>query len=845
MESARRAPVVPPRRPPGSALPPLPPLPPPAPPQTGDLLRQIRFLGRVAVLRPVPAPLLETIARSLRPRFVSPGEVVCEQGQVGDEFFLIENGTFAVFARLGREDRELARLGPGESFGELALLGGGPRSATVRAMSPGRLWVLTATEFHRLRELSPELDGSIRALAQLRDNAATLERKQEQVASILAEKGQVRFGRSSDNDIVVDSLFVSGNHSVIEKVDGGFRIADLQSLNGTTVNGARVSGWVALKEGDEVVIGDQRFLFTAGAGPVRVVEGDGIRIDVLAVSKRVKAPKRAPIKGEINLLQDVSLTILPGEFVAIVGGSGAGKTTLLDVMSGVRPATGGRVLYNGRDYYENINQYRHTLGYVPQDDIIHRELPLGQTLRHSARLRLPHDTSDAEIDATLDQVITELGLADRREVRVLGLSGGQRKRASIAIELLTKPRVFFLDEPTSGLDPASDGQMMSVLRRLADDGRTVVLTTHATRHVMKCDRIVVLARGGFLAFVGTPADALRYFDVESFDEIYDRLEEGPPPEHARRFAESEWYTLMQAEQQTPASPHEVGDRAALGAQRHQGVRHQLHQFGALCRRNFDVARFPANFMPLVGQPIVFVLLSLALFRSNIFSPNFENPAASMILLYHLNFMCFLFGLLYGCQEIVKERSIWLRERMVNLGVAPYLLSKTSFLGPMLMLCIAIMLAILRVTNRIPAVDFGVMLKLYIGLVLTALAGLSMSLFISAVSKTSQGAVDLLTPTIGPQVLFAGELFAVTTMGWVGQQLAKITGVRWAFEASGKVLKLNDLFAASKSPTGQGLLTQYRSTFAGPVTQQWIVLGLFVVVPLVFAAIVLKRRSQAA
>src|SRR5215212_9955949 len=225
-------------------------------------------------------------------------------------------------------------------------------------------------------------------------------------------------------------------------------------------------------------------------------------------------------RGGRKVLHDVGFTIGAGELLAIVGGSGAGKSTLLDAIAGVRAADEGSVLYDGVDYYRNLGAYRSSLGYVPQEDIIHRELSLASTLRYSAGLRLPPATPRAERERAVADSLDALDLSERAGVRVGSLSGGQRKRASIAVELLTRPHVFFLDEPTSGLDPATGAELMRQLRRLADSGRTVVLTTHTPDDIAICDKVVFLARDGHLAFVGTPQEAKRYFDVDDYEEVY-------------------------------------------------------------------------------------------------------------------------------------------------------------------------------------------------------------------------------------------------------------------------------------------------------------------------------------
>ena len=219
----------------------------------------------------------------------------------------------------------------------------------------------------------------------------------------------------------------------------------------------------------------------------------------------------------------MSLSVEPGELVAIAGGSGAGKSTLLEILAGLQSPSVGEVRHDGVGRGAGVSADSR-IGYVPQDDIIHLEMPLRRTLRYAARLRLPAGTSVAEADRVVEETMHDLDLADHAEVPVRALSGGQPKRASIAVELLTRPRLFFfLDEPTSGLDPSTAADVMRLLRRLSQHGVTVVLTTHEPAGIDRCDRVVFLARDGHLAFTGSPTEARRYFGVDDLAEVYDRL----------------------------------------------------------------------------------------------------------------------------------------------------------------------------------------------------------------------------------------------------------------------------------------------------------------------------------
>ena len=347
-------------------------------------------------------------------------------------------------------------------------------------------------------------------------------------------ENRLTIGRVSGNTLVLNHPQVSAHHAMLEKVEGGYRILDINSTNHVYVNGELATNQT-LRTGDEIRIGPYRLVYT-GTELRQYDDSSNIRIDARGLKKVGNK--------EVILLDNLSLVIPPRKFVAIVGGSGAGKSTLMDALNGLRPAQQGTVLYNGVDYYRNLASFSTQLGYVPQDDIVHRELTVERALYYAARLRLPDDFTKEQIKWRIDEVLEDVEMSGRRNLLVSKLSGGQRKRVSIALELLANPGVFFLDEPTSGLDPGLDRKMMSLLRRLADRGRTIILVTHATNNINACDYVCFLAQGGRLAYFGPPNDAKTFFDKTDFAEIYSSLEpskESPevPKEAEARFQQSE------------------------------------------------------------------------------------------------------------------------------------------------------------------------------------------------------------------------------------------------------------------------------------------------------------------
>jgi len=338
----------------------------------------------------------------------------------------------------------------------------------------------------------------------------------------------ITIGRHPDNIVVLDHLQVSAHHARLEQVQTGrYRIVDLSSTNHVYVNGQRVANQI-LQPRDEIRIGPFRLTYT-GTALTQHDESNCVRIDALNLIKI--------INGKI-LLNAISLAIPPRKFIALVGGSGTGKSTLMDALNGLRPAHDGKVFYNGQNYYEALASFSTQLGYVPQKDIVHEDITVEHALFYAAKMRLPEDFIKNQIERRITEVLDDVGMKHKRELMVSQLSGGQKKRVSIALELLAKPSIFFLDEPTSGLDPGLDYKMMFLLRKLADKGHTIVLVTHATNNINFCDYVCFLAQGGRLAYFGPPDEAKKYFQKADFAHIYNELEPSEDKPAAPEDAES-------------------------------------------------------------------------------------------------------------------------------------------------------------------------------------------------------------------------------------------------------------------------------------------------------------------
>jgi ABC-type multidrug transport system ATPase subunit len=389
---------------------------------------------------------------------------------------------------------------------------------------------------------------------------------------------------------------------------------------------------------------------SSGVDSVSRAPGDGSLASGVSIEARGLS---RTVRGRIPLLQEVSLSLAPSELVAIVEGSGAGKTTLLEALAGTAPADRGQVLFDVH-LYADRDAFRSVLGYVPQDDIIHLDLPVERTLRYAARLRLPVGTSAAEAEARVQGALRELNLAERAGTAVGALSGGQRERASIAVEMLTDPRVFFLDEPTSGLDPATGAELIDTLRSLADRGATVLFTTHAIEDLARCDRVVFLAPGGRLAFVGTLTDALAHFGVSSVSDIYRLLGTGT------------------ATAPSPQMPSPDAARAPMvgGARVGRRTPGAVSQWLVLTQRTFEsFARNPLTLAILLGAPAMVVAMFAILFNAGTFDFADPDPTSILMIVFWITFGAFFFGLTYGLLQIVTERAILRREYLVGLRLS--------------------------------------------------------------------------------------------------------------------------------------------------------------------------------
>ena len=601
------------------------------------------------------------------------------------------------------------------------------------------------------------------------------------------EKERLLLGRDPTNDVVLDDPRVSRVHAQVTRVGRRYYVTDLRSANGTFVNDQRVEGNVWLSPRDTIRIGPYKLVMGEDQF-TRYDETAGLRVEAYHLNKWVRK--------DLNLLQDISLVYQPREFIVVVGQSGGGKSTLLDAIAGYRPATHGKVFANGIDVYRNFDAVRNDIGYVPQKDIIHMELTVYQALNFAAQLRMPKDTRPEERHKRIMEVLTELDLMHRKDVQISGLSGGQQKRVSIGVELLTRPGLFFLDEPTSGLDPGTETAFMHLMRRLADQGRTIIMVTHATKNVMLADKVVFLARGGYLAWFGPPDEALTYFNqyrseqdqrlrAMEFDQIYAILDDpgmGKGKDWGERFMASPAFQKYIVEPLQASQLQQTGGTTAqpVKKQARKGARiSSLRQFFVLSARNVAILLHdkPSLILMLVvpiGVGALSIVLSIVMGRTP-FAYKGGSPGNGGMILFLLTLFALLVGGMAQMREFVKESDIYRRERLVNLRILPYVASKI-WIAAVVALWHALAYTCMHyLAFKMPGGLVGFW-EFYVTMTLAVLSGMMLGLLSSAMTPNAGSAPLILIAMMIPLIVLSGALAPVPT------NVSQIASTRWTFQS---------------------------------------------------------------
>jgi ABC transport system ATP-binding/permease protein len=615
------------------------------------------------------------------------------------------------------------------------------------------------------------------------------------------EADVMRVGRDPDSDLVVDDLLVSRRHAeLLRRPDGSIEVVDLDSFNGTFVNGHRVDRAV-LEEHDVVMVGSHSYRLTEGWLEEEVDTGE---IAFAASGLTVRLPS-----GQV-LVDDVEFSLDARTMLGIVGPSGAGKSTLVRALAGLVVATDGDVLYDHASLYASYEALRRRIGYVPQDDIVHKDLTVRKALEYAADLRFPPDVARVERLRRVDEVMEELDLTHRASLRIESLSGGQRKRVNVALELLTKPSLLFLDEATSGLDPHFERALMELCRQLADGGRTVIVVTHTMQSLRLCDRLLILARDGQMAYFGPPQLAAAYFDRADLADVFRTLADEKTTSWKERFREHEYFEQYVERE---AAPAEAEEDASADFRAPHVRRGWWRQFTTLSRRYAAVLTADRrNLALMLLQAPLLGLLMLAALPSHELSPA---PAsefrlisqASLVLLVIVLGTTWL-GMSNSIREIAKELPIYRRERVAGLSLSAYVASKVAVLGLITVLQSVVLVAV--ATSRQGITGDGALTGWPLGelMAVAALAGLAamaVGLFVSAAAGSTDRAVTVLPIVLVLLLVLAlGAVFPQIGERPVLNQLGYLGSTQWGFAGMASTADLNDLQAVT------GVLTRVNS-----------------------------------
>ncbi|MCX5231772.1 FHA domain-containing protein [Streptomyces sp. NBC_00233] len=638
----------------------------------------------------------------------------------------------------------------------------------------------------------------------------------------------IRIGRAPDNDVVVPDLVVSRRHAELRAhPDGTYWIHDLGSHNGTYLNGAPVVD-ARVTPDDIVGVGHCAFCLIGGQ-LVEFTDTGEVSLDVQSLAVTVD-------HGRKTLLDEVSFPVGEKCLLGVVGPSGAGKSTLLGALTGQRPADRGTVLYDGRDLYRDYAELRQRIGLVPQDDILHLQLTVRRALGYAAELRFPEDTEPDERRARVDEVIQELGLVERAQQPIHSLSGGQRKRVSVALELLTKPSLLFLDEPTSGLDPGMDRSVMHMLRGLADDGRTVVVVTHSVLSLDVCDRLLVLAPGGRVAYYGPPADSLGFFGFDEWPEAFEAFENDRERDWAGLYRSSRFHRRYVAD--ATARPN-VPVPGASPVAREPAPPPKAQSWGSqlrtLVRRYTAALSADRTFLAImIALPFVMGAMARALSEGGF------NQESTLNVLLILCVGGVLTGAANAVRELVKERTIYRRERAVGLSRSAYLASKVVVLGAITVVqaVVLTLVALIGVPLNVPGgkgVLMPPLVEITLAVALLSFTAMMLGLLVSALVRKEEVTMPLLVLLAIVQVVFCGALLTVRGTP-VLEQLAWLVPSRWAFAAMGATVDIGTVSPSDK--TADPLMDHTASA--------WLFdMGMMVVLCLVIGLVVarLLRRHE--
>lgn len=618
---------------------------------------------------------------------------------------------------------------------------------------------------------------------------------------------KLTIGRDASNDIVVPYPTVSKFHAYVVHKNEKYYLVDNKSKNGTRVNGQIIGEHSVLKNGDIIQILDVQMVFINGI-LYYCTKVQGVHLTARDIYKVVNKNK--------VLLNHVNLDIQSNDFVAIIGGSGAGKTTLMNAISGFDKECTGQILFNGHSIKKEFELLKDMIGYVPQQEIIYENLTLYHMLRYTARMKMPKDTDASEVEKRINEVLEMVELTEHKDTFIRKLSGGQKKRASIAVELLADPKLFFLDEPTSGLDPGTEENLMMMLNRLSKTrDKTTILVTHTTQNLHLCDKVIFMGPGGYLCFYGTVDQAKMFFQTESLVSIYNIIAEDPA------FWAQQYQNCCEAD-----------DEKELLKENNETLKKRdvslFKQLGVLTSRYAELIwNDKIRLLILLLQPVIIAFLLKLVSDENIYKI-YETTQSMM---FSLSCSAIWIGLFNSIQEICKERSIVKREYMASMKLPLYILSKfaVQFVLAAVQALLLFGVFALLINDYPGGILFNnFFFEMYITVFLTILSAMSIGLVISALVKSGDKAMTLAPFVLIIQLLFSGILFKLEG---AGEFVSYVTISKWSVAALGSIVNLNDLELKMQSamPTLEHEFEEIYKHTQGHLFQNWgILLGMTVI-----------------
>ena len=627
--------------------------------------------------------------------------------------------------------------------------------------------------------------GYLTADRPLRKELTLFRPKAAAALGLLNLKGMevITIGRAENNRLVLSHPQVELYHATVERSGSRYRVRDLNSLSGVFVNGKRIINEAWLHINDEIrVVGFRLALHESGLE--RLADED-LRFEAVGLKES---------SGK-HRIAGVSLCFGPDELVAVVGGNGQLRTALIEALGAVRAPSAGRVAVNGSDLYQNNELDRRNIGYVPRAEIVHPELSVFSALDFAAQLRMLPDFNPEERKRRVQEVLSDLDLTEQAGRQINELANQQARLVSLGVELLTQPRLLFLDEPTSGMDAAGSAGVMRLLRKLTDQGRSVVLTAPASHQIMMCDKVAVLTPGGTLAYYGPPEEGLAYFDAYRAEEdgqknpldfkqiqaMLGRPNSGSAEDWQQRYLQSQPYQDYIAGRIRASEPQKKISRV----ESLKNVRPPTgfwRQFSVLTRRNFQLIRQDKLFLGLMLAlgPLIGALNFI--WGGNLFDVQAGSPSRVITAMFMAAFTSVLIGIGLSIREIVREADIYKRERAVEIHLFPYVISKLTTglvicLYQSLALTVFLYMFVLR-GSPMAAVDYALF---FVTIFLCVMSGYLIGLLISAVVSNQNWAYPLVIAVLLLQYIFSGAFLPLNRIPG-GALISLSDTTHWGFEA---------------------------------------------------------------